>query len=134
MSDLKAYHEVHRVGSGFLKSPWYRKFRAPDASGSIDVFSAIDPRMHGARRKMLARPFSNTSLRDNWENVVIEKVKTTVGQIKAESKSQGRVDVLKWWTYMTTDTIAMVAFEEDFRMSETGIVRALPSGHVIIFC
>ncbi|KAF2120519.1 cytochrome P450 [Lophiotrema nucula] len=121
LSDIKAFQEVHRIGSGFLKSPWYRKFRTADPSGSIDVFSSIDPRVHGAKRRLLARPFSNTSLRENWEDMVVNKVKSTIDQLKAECKSQGMVDVLKWWTFMTTDMIVQVAFEEDLRMSETGV-------------
>jgi cytochrome P450 len=107
VADLKAFQEIHRIGSGFLKSPWYRKFRNPDPSGSVDVFSSLDPRMHGAKRKLLARPFSNTSLRQNWEDMVIGKVKVTIGQMKAESKHLGRVNVFKWWTLMTTDMIGM---------------------------
>jgi len=122
VSDQKAFQDIHKIGGGFLKDPWYRKFREGDDSGSIDVFSSIDPKMHGAKRKVLARPFSKTSLRQNWEDMIIEKVETTVGQIKQEIGVSGRADVFKWWTFMTSDMIGLVAFGEDFGMAETGVV------------
>lgn len=32
-----------------------------------------EPKMHAARRKMFARPFANTALRENWEDTVRQK-------------------------------------------------------------
>jgi cytochrome P450 len=124
ISDRKAFQEIHKIGGGFLKDPWYRKFRNADDSGSIDVFSSIDPAIHGAKRKVLARPFSKTSLRQNWEDMVIDKVARTITQIKGEIQFFGKADIFKWWTYMTTDMIGLVAFGEDFEMVDTGIVSA----------
>jgi cytochrome P450 len=78
--------------------------------------------MHGAKRKLLARPFSKTSLRLNWESMVRDKVKTIVEKIKAESSTDGQANVFKWFSFMATDIIGLVAFGEDFHMSETGVV------------
>jgi hypothetical protein len=68
VSDVEAFKEIHRIGGGFLKSPWYNSFRT-----GMDVFSMREPKMHAARRKMFARPFANTALRENWEDTVRQK-------------------------------------------------------------
>jgi cytochrome P450 len=69
-SDFQSFKEIHRIGGRFLKSPWYQKFRDAPV---LATFSMLDPKQHAARRKLLARPFSNTSLRENWEQVVCQK-------------------------------------------------------------
>ncbi|KAI9740614.1 MAG: hypothetical protein M1834_005195 [Cirrosporium novae-zelandiae] len=116
VSDLEGFREIHRIGSGFLKAPWYQKFR----SGPVqDVFSMINPKQHAIRRKLLARPFSNTALRENWEPLVLQKARLAISNIKKEAQN-GPVDVMKWWTLMTADIIGQVAFGEPFEMLERG--------------
>ncbi|KAH9215293.1 putative cytochrome P450 [Leptodontidium sp. 2 PMI_412] len=116
ISDLEAFQEIHKIGNGYLKDPWYQRFRTGKTQ---DVFSVIDPKQHAAKRKLLARPFSNTSLRQNWESLVIDKVKLVVAKIKADAQ-QGSADLNKWWVYMATDIIGKLAFGEDFGMVESG--------------
>jgi cytochrome P450 len=121
VADVGGFQQIHRIGGGFLKSPWYSRFR----TGGINVFNAIDPGVHAVRRKALARPFSKSALRQNWETFTAAKARTAVSKIKQEADS-GRADVFKWWTLLTTDIIGKLAFGEDFGMVDLGTVSRRP--------
>ncbi|GKT66358.1 cytochrome P450 [Colletotrichum tofieldiae] len=90
----------------------------------------VDPKQHAARRKLFARAFTSASLRQNWEPVVRQKVERAVDRIKADALN-GKADLLKWWTLMTTDVIAQLSFGESFEMLELGekneYIKALES-------
>lgn len=55
----------------------------------------------------------------DWEDEVSKVVKLTVSKMKRDLNDCGRVDVMKWWEFMTADVMGMVAFGESFRMVET---------------
>ena len=118
VSDHEGFQKIHKIGNGFLKSPWYSRFRP----GGVNVFNAIDPKVHAQRRKALARPFSKTALRQDWEMFVAEKSRVTVSKIKQEAAEVGTADLYKWWTLMTTEVIGKLAFGEDFDMLRAGTV------------
>ncbi|KAK7949267.1 cytochrome P450 [Apiospora aurea] len=118
VADLAAYARIHRVGSPFLKGPWYD-------SVNPGIFALRDPKRHGERRRLFARAFSKTALRANWEAAVRRTVEKTMGRIKAEAEAEGgSADVLKWWTLMATDVIAHLSFGESFDM--VGLGRTTP--------
>lgn len=121
VSDLAAYREVHRIGSGFVKSPWYGKSTPGMES---NVFSMTNVQEHAARRRLLARPFSRTSLLTHFEALVTERASLAVAKIKEEA-SHGVCDVMKWWTLMTSDVIMEVAFGEKAGLIEAGEVSPL---------
>jgi len=112
ISDLDAHREMHRIGSGYLKDPWYQAVNSSDSPG---IFAMIDPKAHAARRKLFAQAFSKTYLRQHWEASVREKAAVAVSKIKRDAQ-RGCVDVLKWFTFMATDVIGHLAFGESFRM------------------
>ncbi|KAI3527868.1 cytochrome P450 [Colletotrichum abscissum] len=62
ISDPDGFVAIHRIGSGFLKSPWYEKF-VGDSGVGIGVFATVDPVKHGVMRRLFSRAFSATSLR-----------------------------------------------------------------------
>lgn len=66
-SDLESFRAIHKINSGFLKSPWYQSFRDQPAK---DLFTFLDARAHAQRRKLMARPFSYSELKTNWERTV----------------------------------------------------------------
>lgn len=121
--DLDAFREVHRIGSGFVKSDWY-KLATPGIEDNVFVMTSVPE--HAARRRLLARPFSRSSLLSNFQDLVTERARLAVAKIKEEA-SKGPSDVMKWWTLMTTDVIARVAFGEESCLLEAGQVsHALP--------
>lgn len=125
VSSPEGFAAVHRVGSGFLKSSWYEDSTHPDG-GESSISAMSDPRKHSQRRRLLARAFTRRSLRGDWEVVLREKVDRAVGRIHDEARGGGRSDVLKWWTMMTTDAMAHLAFGEPFNMLEAGEVAFFP--------
>ncbi|OQV00210.1 hypothetical protein CLAIMM_05738 [Cladophialophora immunda] len=116
VSDLDAFREVHRIGSGFVKSDWY-KSSTPGIEDN--VFAMTDVREHAARRRLLARPFSRSSLLVNFQDLVSERARLAVAKMKEEA-DKGDCDVMKWWTLMATDVISKVAFGDDSQLLEAG--------------
>ncbi len=119
VADLRGYHGIHKIGSGFHKSQWYPKFRT--AYQHQDVFSETDSRNHGMRRKILSRPFSKSNLTQNWASLVNERAQLAVRKIKAMAE-EGTCNIFEWWTYMAMDVIGKVSFGESFGMLELGKV------------
>lgn len=119
VSDIAAYREVHRIGSGFVKAPWYDT-STPGLESN--VFSMTNVPEHAARRRLLARPFSRSSLLTNFQSLVTERSRLAVAKIKEEA-AKGPCDAMKWWTLMTLDVIMEVAFGENGGLLEAGEVR-----------
>ena len=118
VSDLAAYREVHRIGSGYVKAPWYDTITPGMES---NVFSMTNVQEHATRRRLLARPFSRSSLLSHFQPLVTERARLAVTKINEEA-SRGTCDVMKWWTLMTSDVIMEVAFGEKAGLLETGEV------------
>jgi cytochrome P450 len=118
VSDLEAFREIHRIGSGFVKSDWY-KTSTPGIEDNI--FAMTDVQDHAARRRLLARPFSRSSLLANFQPLVVDRVQLAVSRMQEEA-SRGDCDVMKWWTLMATDVIAQVAFGDESKLLEAGKV------------
>ncbi|CAK7224183.1 hypothetical protein SEUCBS140593_005484 [Sporothrix eucalyptigena] len=116
VADPESVAQIHRIGGGFLKGPWYTGTNNAPEPG---IFAMVNPKDHAQRRRLFAKAFSNTSLRQNWEPTVQEKVKLAVSRIKEEAM-QGEADMLKWWTLMATDIMAHLSFGESFHMLELG--------------
>ncbi|KAL5333391.1 cytochrome P450 [Aspergillus crustosus] len=114
ISDISTAREIHRVGSKFRKSQFYRKL------GPIEnLFTTTDPKFHANRRRLLAPFFAESSI-SKLEPIVLDKVRLTVQKIRDEMKTQGHADVFKWWTLMAMDTIGELSFGESFGLVEAG--------------
>lgn len=118
-SSLSDFKEIHRVGSGFVKSDWYSTF----TPGREGVFAMQDVKKHAQRRKLFARPFSKTAIRGSWEHVVKEKVQLFVSQIQNELQKASVCDILKWSTFLATDVSGHLMFGESFNMLGLGQVQ-----------
>ncbi|KAI7270789.1 cytochrome P450 monooxygenase-like protein [Hortaea werneckii] len=120
VNDPKGFKQIHGIGSGFTKAEWYLHLVDMDRPG---VFAMTDQRAHAARRKMFARPFSKTHLREHWEGTVKEKVDLALSRMQDELQTAGVVDVLKWWTLMATDVSSTLMFGDCFHTLESGEVN-----------
>jgi cytochrome P450 len=121
VSDPEGFKQIHSVSSKFTKDIWYEKLTMfPKPS----VFTLRVPKEHSARRKLFARGFSKTYLRDNWESTVKAMAKMAVQGIKRDASS-GHADILKWYTFMATDIVGRLGFGESFGMLELGQVSEL---------
>ncbi|RMY93361.1 hypothetical protein D0862_09231 [Hortaea werneckii] len=120
VNDPKGFKQIHGIGSGFTKAEWYLHLVDVDRPG---VFAMTDQRAHAARRKMFARPFSKTHLREHWEGTVREKVDLALSRMQDELRTAGIVDVLKWWTLMAKDVCSTLMFGDCFHTLESGEVN-----------
>ena len=116
--DLDGSAIINKVGSGYVKAPWYDMMVAMETG----LFAEKDVKRHGARRRLLSHAFSRSNLQTQWLPEIKDKVFLAVSKIKAEAE-QGEADLLKWWTLMTQDVIAHLSFGESFHMIEQGKVR-----------
>jgi cytochrome P450 len=120
VNDPAGFKQIHSVTSGFEKSLWYQKlvlFKRPT------LFGMTDNKTHGLRRRMLARGFSKSNMRQNWEAVVRDNIDLAVSQMRKECIEKGTCDMFKWWTFMATDTSAHVMFGESFDTLQRGEVN-----------
>ncbi|KAJ9604715.1 hypothetical protein H2200_010829 [Cladophialophora chaetospira] len=118
VADLASIKQIYRVGTNFLKSPWYQKFNESPHPG---IFSMIDAKEHATRRRLFAQSFSKTSL-GRFETQIRKKVDTAVSKIDRDMKVD-KADILKWFTFMATDVIGELSFGESFNMLEGEMVR-----------
>jgi cytochrome P450 len=124
VADVTGVSQIHKIGSGFLKSDFYAKLTPSREPG---IFAMQNPHDHAARRKLFARAFSNSSMKGIWEAEIRRKITLAVSQIKHAASQPGEgVDILKWWTLMATDVITHLSFGESFGMLEQGKVTSLP--------
>ena len=86
-----------------------------------NVFSMTNIQEHANRRRLLARPFSRSSLLSRFQPLVTERARLAVTKINEEA-SRGNCDIMKWWTLMTSDVIMEVAFGEKAGLLEAGEV------------
>src|SRR5262249_44199833 len=119
-ADPDCFKEILAIGSPFWKAGGYP---AMTIATEPVLFSMQDPKEAAARRKAMAHGFTKSFLRQNWEQVVREKVALAVTQIKGEGKRRGAVDIFKWFTLLANDIAAELMFGESLRNLESGEVR-----------
>ncbi|CAK7222504.1 hypothetical protein SEUCBS140593_004921 [Sporothrix eucalyptigena] len=116
VADPAGVAQIHRIGGGFLKGPWYTDTNHAPEPG---IFAMVHPKAHAQRRRLFSKAFGQASLRHTWTEAVHERVKLAVDRIREEALG-GEADILKWWTLMTTDIMAQLSFGESFHMLELG--------------
>lgn len=122
IADLASIKQVYRVGSNFLKSPWYQKFNESPHPG---IFAMVDAKEHAVRRRLFAQSFSKTSLA-RFEPQIRAKVDVAISKIKRDLESS-TADILKWLTFMATDVMGELSFGKSFEMLEQEAVCEPPS-------
>ncbi|KAF2270587.1 cytochrome P450 [Lojkania enalia] len=131
IADLESFKEIHKIGTKYLKDGWYERLANFPKRG---IFTMVDPREHGPRRKLLSRSFSRSYLVENWEHIVRAKAQLAVSKIKTAALSHV-ADVYNWWMLLASDVTAHLAFGEPFGMLEVGhanqfmrVLKALTMG------
>ncbi|KKK17042.1 hypothetical protein AOCH_004422 [Aspergillus ochraceoroseus] len=117
VADIPSAREIHRIGSAYHKSPWYRLLNRKDGES---IFSTTDPEFHRTHRRLLSSPLSDTNLRTVMEPLVRGKVQLAMRRMGEEMRSRAVVDIYKWLFFMTTDIIGELSFGDSFRMLELG--------------
>ncbi|KAH8724686.1 putative benzoate 4-monooxygenase cytochrome P450 [Phaeosphaeriaceae sp. PMI808] len=118
ISDLTSTREIHRIGSGYLKSEWYAKF-TEESEDSLGIFSMINAKHHTARRRLFSAAFSQTALLQ-WDQVLQSRTTLVIQKIKDQGMTSTRADIFSWFTFMATDIIAELGFGESFHSLEHG--------------
>jgi cytochrome P450 len=122
VADPQCVATIHKINSGYNKSPWYGEV-VP--FGRPILFSMTDPKSHAMRRKLFARAFSKTYVKQTYESTVHSMAKQVVEKMIHESKANGSADVLKWWTFLATDVSALLMFGDSFHAIEQGQVSTV---------
>lgn len=121
--DIEAFRQIHAVSGGYTKGDFYTKLTNFPVHS---VFTLRDSKSHGLRRRLFAKGFSKTYVRENFEEVVREKVQLAVDKIFEDgSRNDGKVDVFKWWSLMGADIVGCLGFGESFGLLELGAVSLL---------
>ena len=126
VADVDGFKQIHAHTAKFVKNKWYEELTIfPRHS----VFTMQTKETHAARRKLFAKGFSKSYLRDNYESIVADKAKLAVAGIKKRALA-GNADLMQWWTFLATDTVGQLGFGESFGMLEKGEVSTPHDPHV----
>lgn len=123
IADIEAFRQIHAVSGGYTKGDFYTKLTNFPVHS---VFTLRDAKSHGVRRRLFAKGFSKTYVREHYEDIVREKVQLAVDKIVEDGASHGGiVDVFKWWSLMGADIVGCLGFGESFGLLELGTVSVL---------
>ena len=120
VNDPAGFKRIHSATAGFEKSRWYFDTVFNDRA---TLFTMTDNKTHAKRRRLLAKGFSKSNLRQSWEQVIRDNIELAVSQMRTEFRAKGTCDVFKWWTLMATDTSTHIMFGECFNTLQHGEVN-----------
>lgn len=120
VNDLAGSKQIHNINSAFTKTEWYQILNCMERVG---VFAMSNPSERAARRRLFARPFSKTHLREHWEGTVKERVDMAISRMEDELSSTGIADMMKWLTLMASDASSQLMFGECFHTLENGEIN-----------
>lgn len=118
IAELAGAREIHRIGSGFLKSPVYELLKHDNAKS---IFTTSDPKFHSKHRRLLSSPFADANLH-SLEPLIEGRIRLTMKRMREEMTIRGVADVQKWFSFMASDIIGELSFGDSFRMLEQGKV------------
>ena len=102
-----------------VKSDWYRTIQYAE-KGTASTFTAINPKQHAQKRRLLSHAFSENALRD-MEPQVVDHVRKWCNHLgKGATKgdwSEGR-NMSTWADYLTFDVLSDLSFGKSLEISE----------------
>jgi cytochrome P450 len=122
VSDINSFHHIHRIGTDFMKSDWYHQMTGGGSRRSLFTFTTAKD--HSVRRRMFSKPMSRKSLLENWHDTVKDTTRLAVRKMHDAASSEGKVNVLDWWTFMAMDTVGRLMYGRSFGNLERGSVSS----------
>ncbi|OBR10577.1 Cytochrome P450 3A17 [Colletotrichum higginsianum IMI 349063] len=115
--DLQSVARVYKIGGGFDKAQWVGDYtkRLPALSLSM----IVDSDEAKERRRLIQGSFTLSSLRENWEAEIRQKIELAVAKIRSEALA-GSSNTHKWWTFMAADIISKMSFGESLGLMDLG--------------
>ncbi|KAH6698497.1 cytochrome P450 monooxygenase [Leptodontidium sp. MPI-SDFR-AT-0119] len=120
VADPEGFRAIHQVGSPFMKSKWYESTNCGPVDAPLGIFQMTDAKDHAARRRMFARGFSMSQLRERWESGIREIVEMAIASIRRDIDTRGSADILKWFIFMASDVSSLMMFGEPFQNLDKG--------------
>lgn len=114
VADIEAWRRIHRIGSEFNKGPWYQGQSPVQYNDETCGVFNIRNNKTASQRRRLFQTAGTKKVVAEWEPRVVALVDLTVTKIKQEIQSHGKSDIMKWWTFMTSDVLGDLAFGESF--------------------
>ncbi|KAK9896419.1 cytochrome P450 [Cystobasidium minutum MCA 4210] len=115
--------DLKTVYSGkFGKSP--RSYDNKHVDGIEHMLILREPRAVKTRRGLLLPLFQRTNLETFYPELE-RYTSILLRQIEAEQKSEGSVDIFRWFRLVAFDIIGMLAYGVDMQMTQTGKVAPL---------
>lgn len=119
VASVDGHKQIYATSSQCTKHEWYLRFGGHPSPG---LFSMSNRKDHAERRRMFARAFSKSQLRSQWEEVIKGITTKAVDKIAQDLHQNGKADVFKWWTFMTSDVSGELLFGESWDMLGVGQV------------
>ncbi|KAH9211562.1 cytochrome P450 [Leptodontidium sp. 2 PMI_412] len=110
ISTPTVYREIYNSKT-ILRDPRFYKPKAFIGQGN--VFSAIDPNEHTARRKIIAPTFAHQEIIAN-EGLIVERIEVFIDRILTEVSKSNSVDIFELLGVMTIETICKICFNTNF--------------------
>ena len=102
-----------------VKSDWYRTIQYAER-GTASTFTAINPKQHAQKRRLLSHAFSENALRD-MESQVVDHVRKWCNHLgkratKGDWSEGGNMST--WAGYLTFDVLSDLSFGKSLEISE----------------
>jgi len=105
--------------ANIVKSDWYRTIQYAE-KGTASTFTAINPKQHAQKRRLLSHAFSESALRD-MEPQVVDHVQKWCNHLGKRARkgdwSEGR-NMSTWADYFTFDVLSDLSFGKSLEVSE----------------
>ncbi|KAG9257164.1 cytochrome P450 [Emericellopsis atlantica] len=107
---------IYNSRETFVKSRFYQDFTVGDYE---TLFNTSDAAFNRRHRRLLGAPMMEANIR-TFEPTVVSLVNLTMERMGQEMDERGAADLLKWWTFFSTDVIGELTFGESFRTLQQG--------------
>ncbi|KAL0929837.1 cytochrome p450 monooxygenase [Colletotrichum truncatum] len=117
VASAEGHGQIYATNPHCTKHELYLKFGGHNEPG---LFTMSNPKEHVQHKRMFARAFSKSQLRTQWEDVITAITSKAIQKIVEELQQNGKVDVLKWFTFMSSDVSGELKFGESWDLLGKG--------------